>query len=319
MTNSYVLKAVEGEVGRVRGAGRGGRAMALFAAAAALGSLIAGGALVQAEMEALLLEAAHSVGLSMREATATIRSGFRTGARRPRPIASSSASIHPTKLTSFSIEASPNRYPPVESVKALWGAGAPVGDDPAVCAWLVSRGLDLSQIELWNLARALPADSLPGWARVGRASWFESGYRVMIPLYDAQGRMRSLRARSLSRTNDIKEVAPSGFQVAGLVMACPLAVQALTGSGPYDVVQRFLIVEGGVDFLTWACCQSDATEEGPAVLGVFSGSWTTDLAERIPAGMRVTFRYHHDDAGRRYLLKVGKTLEKRCNVQRGTA
>ena len=59
----------------------------LFGASVALGQLVAGGALDDADTEALLLRAAVAAGHPAGSARRTIRSGFRTGAKRPRSVA----------------------------------------------------------------------------------------------------------------------------------------------------------------------------------------------------------------------------------------
>jgi hypothetical protein len=87
----YVDAAVRLECARVEGAPDHQRNAALFAAATALGQLVAGGALSAEEHERVLLTAAGrhiAVGAySDRQARNTIRSGLRHGATRPREVA----------------------------------------------------------------------------------------------------------------------------------------------------------------------------------------------------------------------------------------
>jgi hypothetical protein len=61
-----------------------------------------------------------------------------------------------------------------------------------------------------------------------------------------------------------------------------------------------IITEGAIDFLTVAT-HYGCTEYAPAVLGVFSGSWSDELAARIPTECRVVVRVHRDEAGEKYL------------------
>ncbi|MER7576429.1 hypothetical protein [Streptomyces sp. NPDC126514] len=69
--------------------GRGRRTafLQLFYASVALGQLVAGGELSEADVTGWLLTAALQVGQCEREAERTIASGLRAGARRPRTIA----------------------------------------------------------------------------------------------------------------------------------------------------------------------------------------------------------------------------------------
>ena len=87
----YVDAAVRLECARVEGAPDHQRNATLFAAALALGQLVAGGALGAEEHERVLLTAAGrhiAVGAySERQARNTIRSGLRKGAIRPREVA----------------------------------------------------------------------------------------------------------------------------------------------------------------------------------------------------------------------------------------
>ncbi|MFF3614642.1 hypothetical protein [Streptomyces sp. NPDC002580] len=60
---------------------------ALYIAAVALGQLVAGGELSEADVTGWLLTAALQVGQGEREAWRTIASGLRAGAQRPRTVA----------------------------------------------------------------------------------------------------------------------------------------------------------------------------------------------------------------------------------------
>ncbi|WP_216209145.1 bifunctional DNA primase/polymerase [Amycolatopsis aidingensis] len=87
----YLEAAIRAEAAKVHNAPEGQRNSALYAAALALGQLVAGGALTEAEHEAVLLTAAgrHLTVRAYSEAQAriTIRSGLQAGAKRPRQVA----------------------------------------------------------------------------------------------------------------------------------------------------------------------------------------------------------------------------------------
>jgi hypothetical protein len=87
----YVDAAVRLECAKVHNAGKGERNATLFAAAVALGQLVAGGALSEQDHERELLTAAGrhlAVGAySEHQARATIRSGLDKGRNRPRRVA----------------------------------------------------------------------------------------------------------------------------------------------------------------------------------------------------------------------------------------
>ena len=90
--NRYLEAAVTAEAGKVHDAIKSQRNAALYAAALALGQLVAGKALTADEVETRLVTAAgrHIAcgAYSERQARATIRSGIRAGANRPRRVAS---------------------------------------------------------------------------------------------------------------------------------------------------------------------------------------------------------------------------------------
>ncbi|MFD7489052.1 hypothetical protein [Streptomyces mirabilis] len=72
---------------RVTGSGEDQHNNALYIASVALGQLVAGGELAEADVTGWLLTAALQVGQGEREACRTIASGLRAGARRPRTVA----------------------------------------------------------------------------------------------------------------------------------------------------------------------------------------------------------------------------------------
>lgn len=84
--DAYLSAAVSGELRRIRNATVGGRNEALYVASAALGQLVAGGALAACQVTERLTEVATGVGLTENEARRTIASGLRAGAGKPRVV-----------------------------------------------------------------------------------------------------------------------------------------------------------------------------------------------------------------------------------------
>jgi hypothetical protein len=89
--SSYLDAAIRAETERVTTADEGKRNLNLYKAAVALGQLVAGGALTDAEVRAVLTDAAAGQiaagAYTAREADKTISSGLRAGAKRPRQVA----------------------------------------------------------------------------------------------------------------------------------------------------------------------------------------------------------------------------------------
>lgn len=80
----YAAAALNDEAHRVAGAVVGERNTTLFRAARNLGQLAAAGMLPDAEVRAVLTDAALRTGLGYREIARTVRSGLNAGRRRPR-------------------------------------------------------------------------------------------------------------------------------------------------------------------------------------------------------------------------------------------
>lgn len=211
-------------------------------------------------------------------------------------------------------------YPPEAEVDALWASCLRVGDDHAVAELLTSRGLDWEAVELWDVARALPPDiATPRWARYGGRSWARSGHRLVVPMFDALGRLRSVRAWRVAGDGGPKRLPPAGHRASGLVMACPLGRRVLrTGSKPPESEGRPLrlaIVEGEPDFLTWTTRLAGGTDDDTALWGVVSRSWSPELARRVPDGTHVAVLTHDDGAGERYAREIIASLADRCVVR----
>jgi microcystin degradation protein MlrC len=77
------------------------------------------------------------------------------------------------------------------------------------------------------------------------------------------------------------------------------------------------IAEGVPDFLTLASDFNEADDES-AMLAVVSGSWSHEIADRIPDGCRVVVATHNDDAGDQYAAEIAGTLRSRRQLFRWT-
>jgi hypothetical protein len=220
-------------------------------------------------------------------------------------------------------------YPPAEEVSSLWALATSPSTDSAVASWLSEhRGIDPAIVATKELARALGpnAEDLPRWAGFGGdadkpwRSWASVGVRLVVPLFDASGGMRSVLFRRVFETTGQwppKSMAVAGFERAGLVMANAPARRLLMHPQPFAEGTRIVIAEGELDWLT--DCLAWARSDEIAIFGVISGSWTEEtpeLAQRIPRGARVTIRTHNDDAGDRIAGKIITTLGTRCTVLR---
>ncbi len=213
-------------------------------------------------------------------------------------------------------------YPPVEEVETLWNACSQVTDDALCAAWLASRSLRPMDVSVRDLARALPGlTEHPFWMRYHRRSWFETGHRLLVPMLDALGRVRSVRARCVRAEGPDdapKALPPTGYRMSGLIMADELGrIMLRAGSAPdwwpKHEPFRLVVVEGEPDFITWATAQGASRF---AVLGIESGSWSEEIASRVPNGTFVSVRTHLDAAGNKYADRIYRSLAQRCRLAR---
>ncbi len=235
----------------------------------------------------------------------------------PRPI------VAPRAVGSPNLAAT-TAYPPADELQALWTACGACADDVEVSALLENRCIRPAWVDDFQLARVIRVGAaLPHWAsfrgaRAHRVPWTQTGHRLLLPVYDETGCMRSVRAWCVRPTEDPKRLPPAGFRASGLVLACGGAVTLLAMGRAREVPSpmRVLVVEGEPDFLTWATRFSDADANAPLVFGVVSGAWTEAVASRIPDGARVIIRTHHDAVGDGYAELVRRTLHDRCVLVR---
>jgi len=215
-------------------------------------------------------------------------------------------------------------YPPAAEVAGFWDASVPVPLDAGVAHYLGAvRGIDPELVAQLDLARALPRDATtPAWAGFnsprGPWPWTASGHRLIVPLFDARGVLRSVLARACTTEARTKSAAPAGYQRRGLVMADDLALRLLEHGKAPDWCEGelgVLIAEGEIDFMRWGLALA-GDERAPATLGLVSGGWSQELADRIPDGATVTIATHTDPAGAGYQRRILDTLRKRWETRK---
>lgn len=209
---------------------------------------------------------------------------------------------------------------PLAEVATFWAQCRPVVEEPALArALLELRELDPAVIADRDLARALPPSGpLPGWARYAGRSWRDSAHGLLVPLFDATGEIHSVHARSLRPDAEPKGLSPAGHSSAGLILADHFARLLLADGIPawWHHVERptIIVAEGVPDYLTIAG-HYGLWEYAPATIGVISGAWSQDIADRIPDGCRVVIRTHSDEAGMKYRRAIAESLCNRCRVE----
>jgi len=202
-------------------------------------------------------------------------------------------------------------YPPIGEVRELLSACAPIHDDPEARRWM-ERRIGAGWRAVGGLGGALqPGRPLPGWAGSRRGTWVASGHRLILPVIDHRGRIRSVRARRITDadTSAPKSLPPRGYSVGGLVLACPSAARLLRGQHP-SPSPRVVIAEGEVDWLAWA------SQARYAVFGIGSGWWTISHAVALPDGIDVLIATDLDEQGDRYAEAIADTLRGHARITR---
>lgn len=202
-------------------------------------------------------------------------------------------------------------WPPQGEVGEVWKRAVTLTSDPEAVAWCVARGLVPSVLVERDLARVVPPEMpLPSWAAFRQRTWSTGVHRLLVPLYDSLGLMRSFQARTLSPALLPKSVSPFGFSTAGLVMADPICLRLVLDPRSATPV-RLVVVEGIPDFLTWATRWTTGDPRACPVLGVISGSWDGEIAGAVQDGGEVIIRTHADEAGDQYARAIVETLAER--------
>lgn len=200
-------------------------------------------------------------------------------------------------------------YPPIAEVRALLAASGPVSLDAEASAMLAERGLDAELVDAHDLAVVVPACvTVPRWASFRGAPWTRTGHRLLVPMFDATGALRTVRAWRVVESDLPKRLPPGGYRASGVVMADEFALAMLRGT---YAPRRVVVVEGEPDFFAHRLL---AGKMLAARLGIVSGSWSDELSARIPDGAEVTTWTDDDDAGERYAVEVRASLERRCVV-----
>lgn len=213
-------------------------------------------------------------------------------------------------------------WPPLDEILDFYRSGLKVSDDDQVVSFLQGRYHQhadrlIAMLEHLDLARAIPDRAHPKWARLGGRRWREQGYRLMFPLVDAGGIVRSLRVRRTSAGTDLpKAIPPVGYGVRGLVLACDRAAALLRSEvpewWPEGRRHRLVIVEGETDWMTWLSQRREDTD--PALVALYSGSWLPAHSSALPHGSILHIRTDHDNAGHRYAEGIMRASRRRPDL-----
>ncbi len=250
-----------------------------------------------------LVQAVHGIGFAEAKAECARMAGVSVDDFRP-----TNYNNKPTIAAKVEEE---RTWPSLSEVDALWGSCVALDAFSEVGSWLHSRGLDADRIAGQDIGRELcEAVTVPRWASFRGESWFKTGHRLIVPMFDEIGVMRSVRGCRVIDGDSPKRLPPGGHKASGLVMACELGRAMLRGTfQPKQIV----ISEGEPDFFTLATMTGVAAT---ARIGIVNGSWNKAISDRIPNGAKVCIRTDNDRTGDRYADEITTTLGTRCELFR---
>jgi hypothetical protein len=303
----------------------------LYAQARGCFELAAGGELGAEEVWERLAQAGSAVGLDRAEIKATLRSAHRDGLKKPRRAPDSNGDGGTTTFPPM-VPSTPPTYPPLSMVRALWDTAESVFAHDEACAFVEDRRISLERMSGAALCRYLPKGAalpkdLRGELRevIPRINihgeWRYAplhGFRLLFPLYDSLGNVRSLQLRCTEDYGpDVKAKSVSMKpQKRGLVLANNAGAALLRrdperakfwADRPLEVV----IVEGEPDLLVAACEDIDEARVR-AVLGITgNGSWSDAHVLAIPEDATVVIATDNDIPGNQYAAKIAATLGER--------
>lgn len=228
--------------------------------------------------------------------------------------------------------------PPLADVRALWDAAREITSDVDAVRLLTERTIDPSLVARYDLARVITRKTeLPSWAafrpREGELhgrSWYETGHRLLVPLCDSAGTMRSVKARSVFFNPHKKTINPLDYGLRGLCLlplferhrleADPVVVNARAKLPP----GRWVIAEGDMDYLTWATRIIQNLDDPTYLVGIYSGAFNLSWGQALvgqDAGAPPDFyiRIHHDKSGDGYTDKIAgilRSLAPTSNIYR---
>lgn len=174
--------------------------------------------------------------------------------------------------------------PPYDEVRALWDTARPISADAECRAYLVHRRPELfteaaiAVLEADDLVRCLPlTGALPRWARGRAGTWRDTGHRLLFRLWEPDGTLATLQARTIRPDTKPKYLSPAGAEVIQTTAATPAGLRLLRSELPLGNV---IVCEGMTDLL--ALTASALPPMSPEVLARRCAYARTAGAEAVP-------------------------------------
>jgi len=186
---------------------------------------------------------------------------------------------------------------PEEELRRAFTTGTRADRHPEARAYLEGRGFVTE--DAWVVAPGFTAEWWP--------TTFSRRWPIIVPTFNGHGQLRGLHGIAIDRDMAGRKTTwPKGVDSAGLLFACPAALEWMRGGTPPPVV---VLAEGATDFLHAA-----SLREYP-VLGIESGSADALRLLKWVDGQVVVEAMDHDPAGDRYRVKIRKAIPDRIPVR----
>ncbi len=170
-----------------------------------------------------------------------------------------------------------------------------IGQDKQVYEYVASRGL----AEAWEdpgfgiLATCMNLPATVAW-------WPGANYRLLVPLFDLQGELVNVQARSLDPGAETKTLFPAGSRATGTVMANEAALGILRGEQRDGL--PVILGEGLTDFLALGIATSlpVLSAPGASLMPKCAGAWAKERSVYVASDV--------DEAGDNCLEPTARAL-----------
>lgn len=210
------------------------------------------------------------------------------------------------------------KRPPSAEVMTVWKSCVGVTEDTEAVQLLESWSTEPAAVYIEDLARVLPLNGPHFPWMIARGQPWHQGWRLIVPALGVTGEIESLKARWIREKDppgQLKSASPKGCQIGQLVTANGAAEIILrTEQLPLNCSKeaRFdvWIVEGEKDLIIQTSRHNNSSHDAKAVFGIWSGGWTTQIAQRLPMEqrIRIIIATDPDEAGNKYAKDIYKTL-----------
>lgn len=188
----------------------------------------------------------------------------------------------------------PPPTPAPSEAATIWDTlSVPVLSDSVVTCWLERHGVIPGAVDSYDVMRVIPSGAkLPRWAEFTlageRCSWPQAGARVVVPIVDALGALRSLMFCSPMARRAARCVAPPVTDgVFADATTCHVLASRSSPRFLRDESAAIVVVRGLLPFLRQITGRGACGTAFTLVLGVIGDGLPSEVVARLPRNSRV--------------------------------